>query len=428
MQRKSLFKLKDKGETYMYFKFVFKELKNNWFMNVIIILQMIVVFICTMSTASIASYFYNYYNDFSSYYESKGDFYFFSNVVVDSVVMESSDTIETKLEKADIICTYKPWAVYFDSNNEEIHINTMAYDTEFIEAYEPELKEGRWINPHRADGIVEAVILENDYGLTVGTKIQMYDVYMQQPDNTLTVEIVGIIEDGTRIVGSVSGWKNIQDYRDIYTDYYFEEEGAPILLTSIYSINCAMEKEDNHSLQRSMGGIMFVVYDDDITLKEIAHNERTLGNIISDYTKKSLSAIKENSLLSIKEKLYSILPIFICVFILVLITAMCSFAISVKKHMREYTILSICGMPWNKSSLICILKSIIMSIIALTISIVLVFLVLEFEIIKETTLQLSFISVLACITVGIIYVLISAIMPSALIKGTSLNSELKDNI
>ncbi|MBO5426391.1 MAG: hypothetical protein J6A25_12855 [Lachnospiraceae bacterium] len=413
----------------MYLKQTFKEIKNNWFMNSIIIIQMVVVFACTMCATSVVSYFYNYYNNFSDYYKQKGDVYRFESVICDSIAIENSDMLENELSKTDIISMYMPWAVYYDLQGNELQYFTFAYDEEIIDAFRPKLKEGRWINPNRNDGIIEAVILDSEYDLSVGMRIDMRDVYMLQPNNGLTVEIVGIIEDGTRIVGiSSSGNGQLYDYRNVYMDYYIDNEELPVILTSIDSINVAMDMEDNHSLQRSMSGLMFATYENDITDSEIAANERVLGSVVRNYSKISMTTIKENSIKSIKERLYSLLPVFLCVFILVLITGMCNFAISVKKHMRDYTIFSVCGMPWNKSAYICVIKATLMCLIAFIISIAGIWIMLKKDIIKDTTIELGFFPVVSCVVVGGLYVLLSSIMPFALINGTSLNSELKSNI
>lgn len=413
----------------MYLKQTFKEIKNNWFMNSIIIIQMVVVFACTMCATSVVSYFYNYYNNFSDYYKQKGDVYRFESVICDSIAIENSDMLENELSKTDIISMYMPWAVYYDLQGNELQYFTFAYDEEIIDAFRPKLKEGRWINPNRNDGIIEAVILDSEYDLSVGMRIDMRDVYMLQPNNGLTVEIVGIIEDGTRIVGiSSSGNGQLYDYRNVYMDYYIDNEELPVILTSIDSINVAMDMEDNHSLQRSMSGLMFATYENDITDSEIAANERVLGSVVRNYSKISMTTIKENSIKSIKERLYSLLPVFLCVFILVLITGMCNFAISVKKHMRDYTIFSVCGMPWNKSAYICVTKATLMCLIAFIISIAGIWIMLKKDIIKDTTIELGFFPVVSCVVVGGLYVLLSSIMPFALINGTSLNSELKSNI
>lgn len=416
----------------MYLKHIIKELKSSAFMNTIIVVQMVIVFICTMAASSIVTYYYNCYHKTSDLYKSKGEIYRVDGVVHKTIPLNSSKNLEELLVKCDIFGMYDTWALYFDNDMKEYEYRTISYDREIIETYTPKLKEGRWINPNRDDGVVEAVIVENEYNLSVGDKLIMCDVYMAQPDRCLEVEIVGIMEDGARFIGQglhVTGEgsrANLEDYRDIYVDYFLEEQKIPVMLTSVYSVYMSSYMKKNNCMMTELEGLLFINYNSGITEEEIEYNKKVLNRDARITGKISMDEFRQNSIATIKEKLYGILPIFICVFILVIISGMCNFAISIKKHMRDYTVFAICGMPWRMSTIISIIKSLIMCTISLIMSFVLVYIGLRMEIIKQTTLELGFIPLLACVIVGAIYILVSAIMPYALVKGTNLNSELRN--
>ncbi len=408
------------------------EFKRSWFMNLIIVIQMTVVFVCTMCAASIVAYFYNYYSAYSEYLEKDGDLYMTECIYADPEIRDIdaySWNLESKLKKAEVISTYAPWAAFFDGEGQEIDYISMAYDRELIFAYEPELKEGRWLNPDREDGIIEAVVMESDYEISIGTRLNMIDSTLSNDGYGMTVEVVGIMEDGERIVGINRNDPPVEvDYRDLYTDYYKEEQGGPVIIMPADNIHTALGMAEGYTFAPFPSGMLMILYDEDISKEELEYNEKILNEHVQYWFKAENSKVKANSIKNIKEKLYGILPIFICVFILVIISGMCSFAISVKKHMRDYTIFSICGMPWEKSANICVVKSALMCIVALVISVLGVLIGSKTELISETTIQVGVLPVLACVLVGVIYVVISAIMPFALINGTSLNSELKSNV
>lgn len=411
----------------MYFKLAWREFKKNLFMRIIIILQITIVLFCVVCVSSIAIYFYNYYNNFKSYFNSNGFLYHMENIVLDNYTLaEDSEFIEQQLKKADIISCYMPWVSYKDQKNNDIEFYSLAYDKEFIDGFTPKLSDGRWLNYSRDDGIIEAVISKGTYGLQVGDTLTMYDVYMHQPEQSLTVEIVGEISDGERIVGYTNNIRNsVYDYQSVYCDFYVDQEEMPIILLSIDNINAGMTVKENHSIERMMTGLMFVIFSPDITHEEQVYDERILSTEVRTIEKIHMSYIKQNSFKSIKKRIFAILPIFLCVFILTIISATTSCSIAVKKQMRDYTIYGICGMQWNKSIFITVLDCIYTAVIGIILCFIFIKTGQTFSWFKNTMVDIGILQFISILLVGTFYIIISAIMPYALIKGTSLNDELR---
>lgn len=411
----------------MYFKLAWREFKKNLFMRIIIILQIAVVLFCVVCASSIAIYFYTYYNNFKSYFNSNGILYHMENIVFeDYMIAEDSEVIEQQLKKAEVISCYMPWVSYENTNQNEIEFYSMAYDKEFIDGFTPKLSDGRWLNYKRGDGIVEAVISKGAYDLQVGDTLTMYDVYMHQPEQSLTVEIVGEISDGERIVGFTNNIRNsVYDYQSVYCDFYADQEEMPVILLSIDNINTGMEIKENHSIERMMTGLMFVRFSPDITHEEQIYNERILGTEVRTIEKNYMSDIRQNSFKSMKERIFAILPIFLCVFILTIISATISCSIAAKKQMRDYTIYGVCGMQWNKSILITVLDCLYTAVIGIILCFVFIKAGQKFSWFENTMVDIGILQFICVILVGMFYIIVSAIMPYALIKGTSLNDELR---
>lgn len=418
----------------MNLKHIIREMKNSFFMNVLIILQMVVVFMCTIAATSIISYYYNYYYNSRCLYEGEGMIYKVQDAAIGDEYIQTTKDMEENLQGYDVIGMYDTLALYYDKNNIELDIRTISYDKEIIETYKPKLKTGRWINPDRTDGVVEAVVMESNYDISLGDKLNMHDIIGINPELCIEVEVVGIIDDGARILAekrniSPSDRKGLTDYRDLYVDYYIEDERKPVILTSVDSIHAALNLNQNAELLTILNGLVFVNYAEDVTDEEIkANNDMAESWFLSTSGKISMNEFRQNSTAVIKEKLYGILPVFFSAFILVIISGMCNFAISIKEHMREYTIFAICGMPWKNSMLICFFKALILTIASMILGVAAVFFLLKKEIIRDTTIEIGIIPLLACVGVGLLYILVSTIMPYALVKGTNLSSELRDSM
>lgn len=417
----------------MYFKLALREFKSNWFMNIIIIIQMVIVFFSVTSAVSIADYFYQYYNNFREYYESEGYLYYMNGVQVENdrhrnVTANDSAVVEQQLKKADVVSCYSPWAEFSVGGENEIGMYTIAYDHEIIDAYEPQLSEGRWLEWERDDGIVEAVISENTKGINVGDEILMYNSFMNEPEEAFTVKIVGKLMDGSRIVGVSDVRANDNnDYRAVYFDYYVEAEEKPAILLSVDQISRCMEKNENLKLERFMSRLMFVRFHEDITQEERIHNERWLGMQVLMPAAINMSEIRANSSMVIKERLLAVLPVFIGLFILTIISAMCTCAISIKRQMKDYLIYSVCGMPWNRCIWITMLNSLLINITAMVICIAAVIGGTSFRLFDETTISMGLWQIMACVAVAVLYMLLSAILPFTLINGTSLNDVMRND-
>lgn len=416
----------------MYFLLAGREFKKNLFMRIIIILQITIVFFCVVSISSIIGYFYNYYDNYKEYIDSKGILFNLQYIKDDEgILYESSDKVEDVLVKADVVSCYYPWSIFKDADENEIELESIAYDKELLEAYTPELSEGRWLRDN--DDVIEAVVSYNAYGLKVGDSLKVYDTYMLQPEAAMTVKIVGVLEDGARITGFPEfSMNSMEDYEDIYSDVYSDEYDyepgggkKPIILMGIDNINKCMAAYDNHSLERQMGGLCFVKYSDDITTEEIIENERLLGTYATYNAKEDLSGVRENSIENIKKRIFAILPIFICVFVLTIISATVSCAISIKKQMRDFTIYGICGMNWKKSALISVIDCIYTAVIGMILCICVVCLNKKFLWFDKTMVDLGMWQAASMFLAFALYVVISAIMPYMLIRGTSLSDELR---
>lgn len=405
-------------------KIGFYELKNNIWINILICIQLVIVFVLAIATSSIIVYHYKYYNNFRDYFESDGYLYNLDSFYLNDndLIATDSEDIEKLLSHADVVASYEPVVNYYDNNGDRLEFVSMAYDREIIDRHTPELSEGIWLNSISEDvGCIEAVISQNNYNIKVGDTIFMNNIFYEYPQKL--IKIVGVLEDNARIVGYTKNtYRNSRDYSDIYCDYSLDNEEIPMLIMSEESIK---RYHEQYEVEAFVKGWVFVTFSDNITETQIIQNEKVLGNYAQIITKEDLEEIAVKSQVRLREKLIAIFPIFIGVFVLTIISSLCSGAVSVKKQMKNYAIYSICGMPWQRSASISVIATCILAIISFIISIVCVFIITTIN--KVTTINLGIVQLAVCVGVALIYCMISALLPSLIINGTSIKEILRNN-
>mgnify|MGYP004577344155 FL=1 len=407
-------------------KIGFYELKINIWINILICIQLVIVFVLAIATSSIIVYHYKYYNNFRDYFESDGYLYNLDSFYLNDndLIATDSEDIEKLLSHADVVASYEPVVNYYDNNGDRLEFVSMAYDREIIDRHTPELPEGIWLNSISEDvGCIEAVISQNNYNIKVGDTIFMNNIFYEYPQKLIKIKIVGVLEDNARIVGYTKNtYRNSRDYSDIYCDYSLDNEEIPMLIMSEESIK---RYHEQYEVEAFVKGWVFVTFSDNITETQIIQNEKVLGNYAQIITKEDLEEIAVKSQVRLREKLIAIFPIFIGVFVLTIISSLCSGAVSVKKQMKNYAIYSICGMPWQRSASISVIATCILAIISFIISIVCVFIITTIN--KVTTINLGIVQLAVCVGAALIYCMISALLPSLIINGTSIKEILRNN-
>lgn len=406
-----------------------KEIKNNIQINILVCIQLVIVFVLAIAASSIVAYHYRFYNNFKYYFESEGylynvDYYYLGG---NNIIATDTGQLETALSNTTVTGCYTPMVNYYDADGTALEMKSISYDSEIIKRHEPELSEGRWIDSaSENDSYIEAVISPNDYGINVGDTIYMNNIFFSYPKNILEIRIVGMLEDNAKIIGYTEDtFVNTGAYSDIYCDYSMDVEEVPVLLINHENMKHCNEKDESLSIEDWVTGWVFVSFSDDITEDEIINNEQFLNRYSVTLVRYDMNEVREKSRESLREKLMVILPIFIGAFVLTIISSLCSISVSVKKQMKNYSIYSICGMPWQRSSRISVIATFILAIASLVISLAATGIIMIFN--PETTISLGGLQLLSCLGVILVYCLISTLMPSLIINGTSIKEVLRNN-
>ena len=150
----------------MIIKMALKELEIRKELYTFILLQLIITFLIAVSFISMMETEYTKYKAFESYVKKEGWYIYGGNILTpDNYVVNAPAMLEGYLASSDILACY---ALSGELQKEEMPIQakTIVYDQPIIDAYKPDIKEGRWLkNADIGTNTVEAVIAPNSYGI-----------------------------------------------------------------------------------------------------------------------------------------------------------------------------------------------------------------------------------------------------------------------
>lgn len=405
----------------MLLKLGFKNLKHNLLMNILTILQMTVAFVILISIISTIVSRFTYYSPISRYLNKKGSLY---NIVYainpeTGVTLRTTDEIHDLLEyDCEISAQYDVFLNYDNQDNEVEKVvfdHFISYDDNFAEIYTPELESGKWFNLNREpNDIVPVVVSQNNYGFNVG------DIIPLGLDGVgFNAEIIGILKDDTKIIDTSLQAHEKIDYRNFYRNYKFDREERTTFI---------MLQKDliDKPVIMQLNGNVFVTYPDDTPDSQIEANDMIIQSLHSAYTEKT-DIIKKNSFEHIFSQIYNLIPIFICIFILTMVGAISTSALSAKQQLRNYAVYYICGLKWKQCAVVNCLSSLICVIISFLISIFTTIILKTSEILGETVIDVGLWELLGCFAIIIIYVALSIILPINIIGSNTPNQVLKSN-
>lgn len=114
-------------------------------------------------------------------------------------------------------------------------INVAVYPNQMIENYQPDLAAGDWLSDEPLEkDCMPVVVSQNPYGWKKGSRISLDYGDEQGKPHTISIKVVGVLDEGAQILGHDFGQGNrlYYDYRDIFSTYRYEQEQTVLFLTS----------------------------------------------------------------------------------------------------------------------------------------------------------------------------------------------------
>ena len=415
----------------MLLKTALRNLRKNPVMNIICLVQLIAVFMITAVMVSAMSIRYRTYEPVRDILESNGLYCVYSEIcgavkpggatvdIRDSIF--SADELREYMQADSVITIQIASAIPNGFNGERTDetlykpARPLFYDDEILRRYKPELKRGRWISKDSDE--LEIVIPEGTYGADIGDTIDFLIVQVDDPVQ-VTMRVVGILKDGTEILGRERPRNETGDiYRLMYEPYYINIEGDrnPVMLAS----SSALERL--YPGTQAQMETAFFIYNNGSDTEQWLRNAAQLSPSMVI----SLSDMNANSLAYLREQLLQLLPIVVVLMILVIVSAVSVSAISARQRLNDYAKFYILGLRWKQCAMVNFLQALTTGAAALVIT-ALVLLAAGLTPISQSImiiwnpwLMLSLIGILA------LYLVFSMIMPLLMIGVTTPKSLLQ---
>lgn len=406
-------------------KTAWNEFKKNIIMNIFIALQIAVSLVITavmISTISIRS---QYYTPFKDIFASNGIFLKFTSYpnfntsqmnIYD--FLDNDDILNECLDADHVYSCYSMFG-FVDSFDHGENYLLQSYDDEWIEKYQPELADGRWLTSTAASNQIEIVVSENDYGVNIGDVLS-FTGYNYPDETNFTGKVVGIFKDNAKIVGGNlydNGSLNM-NFNSVYYPFNHEIEGKIVILashTAIQSITNDFELmfDTDYVVQPILSSVI-ITYPDDVS-KEIIESDKEkllqygLANSIT------LDELNKNSVKYLLEKAEIFFPIIIILFILASVSSISSSALIARKNLRNYALYYVSGLQWKHCSIVNLLHSIISLILSVVVGFVVLFVIPYTEFADSIKIIWSRYVIVAFAILILLQLIISMIMPIIII-------------
>lgn len=404
----------------MFTKLAYRQIEREKKLNWLVMFQQIIVFILCICCVSVWLSETKYFSAFWKYLKQKG-VYIQCDGIVDGhnmKMVQDSSWLEKRMNKAHAVCCYSVVGdVENKKNGEVFQMEGRAYDEELINAYEPCMREGKWLNKHQKESDkIHVVISENTIGLKTGDIIYIYG---DEIENPIEAVISGVLKNQEQIIGYSCTGETDNDYRMFYESRDIETEEKPIILMEYKELKSYIEKYHNSAKPIIDNSVIFI-YDKDITNVEAEENNRFLTEQCEANIIQNLSVIKKNSGSYLWGKLSVVFPIFVCAVILTMLTQITTAIIIGKRNLRCFMIYRFCGASQKKLSKIILLQSLGTTGVAAIAAYFIIYIILQVSREIDTTmLKMGIGQFAVCTVVAIVQILVNyCIQVSIIRKGT----------
>lgn len=414
----------------------FREVERNWLLNLLIVLLLMVVFAATISGTSAVVGRMKTYNKIRPYLDKPGVFLWADILTYGSsnYMYKDPDELRQYLSNADdILCVTKWLATTYQGKN----INVWEYSQEVVDMLSPDMAQGRYFSKKDIySNTLKGVITQNALGIQVGDIVRIDDEMIDGCYQD--IEIIGVMKDGSTLYQPLYYGENTEDYRQCFQSYNIAVEGnEPVILVAGQQIRANQSKglftKVNHRLSdlgfmSQITGPVFITYPEGTSQREIEKDMATFcGSATSIIRQYTLEEFDSNSRKYVFEEIYNLLPLIICALLFIIVASISAGAISVKKNMYNYAIYYICGLRWKQCARISLYSSIIVTGSALLI-VNSAFVILQAcGKLDGTMLSLGAWQLLISGGIGVLFVVISWLLPLVLVRNVSVNEVLRNS-
>lgn len=421
-------------------KIAWKRFISSLHIHIFVVVQLsIVLSICLMMVSSVYSRFEYYLPlqdlmnrnasavQFNSEYQLPGSV---NPLSKSRIVFRDIDILSQSFpDKAHTwYARYSPLITPVEKNNKNNIF--ISYTENTWSLYEPKMTEGNWSailsSGLTENGNIPVIVYLHNMDYKIGDILEVTKVNTYETDSedtalsTVRLEICGFLDGGAMLFGGSIG-DGLHNHTSFYkpAEDYFDNsdpdaEGALFVMSQdlIDSIGVA-------AVVSQCNGI--ITYDNNISQEQVVINTERLHSMIG-LPAENIASIKDFSLLYIMQQVYALLPLFVCIAILALISSICTSAVITKKNIHTYAIFHLCGATSGKCVLICIFQTLFVSFSSLLLTGCMI-------VVISKTMQISVIinqySVLLCTIVLVLHLLLTSMLPMHMLREDSLKNLLQ---
>lgn len=402
----------------MIVKLAWRNIKRYLLENVICTFQMIAIYIAVIVMVSTITSRFALYNPIKEILHSNSDYFTIFmgiNPITGTADLRKS-TMDSFLKGSPTISgCYEPILGIPDKEGTLNYqaFDIRAYDDLWIQSYIPELDAGCWLDEESSEcSYIPAVISSNTL-YNLGDEFIMKN---EGVDEIFHIKIVGILKNGAYILEPYIKEKEL-DYRYFYYPYFAEIETEIRMIIPLSFI------EDSEVLFSA--GHFLLTYEDNVSESERLYNRLLLqdcGYSIAASTEE----IQNNSIKYIFSQCQNFSPVLLGVMMLVIVSIMSSNAISVKRNLKNYAIYYVCGRSWNYCILIHLVSFLLISLCALTISLVSIIFLKNVQCFSNFCISIGLWQVIVCVGLVAFFSLLSIYLPYKIIKKQTPNEILSN--
>ncbi|WP_028510203.1 ABC transporter permease [Ruminococcus sp. NK3A76] len=424
----------------MIFKSAFHQLKRNKLMNFLIIIQLAAVLGIVIVLVSLIRSRLEYYLPFHTEFSREGllcDL----NYVSDKELEEQFPNAEFEFSYGDFLYVNGEYDPNLESssdgedNKEAIKYNfdPLIYSDKWINAYTPEMESGNWISelPEYEENVVHVVVTpDNPYGFSVGDEFELTDYTgdgvvegTNGKRHSTKVKICGVIAPKQYTIGHSKFNKTDIASQKSFFDMYFTFDPEPENRWGIIIPQSEYDKSELYKAKNYhvISGMSFI-FTENMSDEDIDSLKQMLSEGYICSYKENLSEIRKNSFTYIKEQLYVLLPIALCIFLLTMITTISVVSISLDGSLRTYGVFYICGARWQRCVTISFVYSLMIVIVSSGLSL------FALKVISgriSTVISFGRWEFISMLMISALYLLLSVIIPLVTVKTVKPRDVLK---
>lgn len=423
----------------MIFRLGFRDFKRTLAINLLVILLLVAVFFTAISIVSAVEVKFKKYFTLSQFMGQQGIYiesYYLATEQngVNYLLRDEAELREHFPNINSVLAVEQVWDV--SVIEQDMPITLWCYSETVIDTFSPSMKSGRWFQDADMNSdILKAVVTYNEGELNPGDIVTLTSTLSSATEQ---VEIIGVMQNNESLFYTDLLGESYEDYRDCYYTYNYEAEDEKILMIiadpqilngesqgKFSTLNYRLSP--TYGFQKEMSGGTLITYGDDVSQASIDQDVETLKGASYIYRVYNLSDMYENSWAYILEELHNYFPVFICIFIFVIIAAVSANAITVKKQLRNYAVYYICGLPWKNCAKISLCVAGITSVIAFVIAWAAMFFLNFTDGTVTTALHWGLWQFLICAIIILCYILLAWSIPLCIVKNTSAKEIMTNN-